>query len=129
MTTISVHGMLVEDGDGRVVSTYRAIENVFVALLADLQSDVGGITRGNIRLGHEESRTNLALQQRLEPFVLLCLCSVLGNDLHVSSVRGGAVGGLGGGATLAQVLGHQSVLQVAEASSLLEVVSWEEHVP
>jgi hypothetical protein len=130
MTTISVRGMLVnvwckEEGE----ETYRTVQNVLVALTGNLQSNVGGITRGNIRLGHEESRANLAVEQRLEPLVLLSLGAVLCNDLHVSSVWSSTVGGLGGSAALAQVLGHEPVLQIAEASTLLEVVLGQEHVP
>lgn len=35
---------------------------------------------------------------------------------------------LGSSSTLAQVLSHQAILQIAEASTLLEVVLWEEHI-
>ena len=129
MTTISVELILAQSRFRGAEKTYGTIEDVFVALTLDVKRDVGGITRGNIRLGHEEGRTDLAFQQGLEPFVLLSLCTVLGQHLHVSSVRSGTVCGLGGGATLAQILSHEAVLEVAEASTLLEVVLWQEHIP
>jgi hypothetical protein len=100
-----------------------------VALLGDSQLDVGSIRRSDIRFSHEECTSNLSIQQWLQPFVLLSLCAVLGQNLHVSSIWGSAVRRLGCQSTACQYLGHQSVLQVAESSSFLEVVLGQEHVP
>ena len=46
-------------GDGE---SYRAIENVVVALLCHGQSDVGGIARSDIGLRHEESGSDLSVE-------------------------------------------------------------------
>lgn len=109
--------------------TNLAVQDVVIAVALDAHLNVGGITRGDLRLGHQEGRANLALQQRVEPLSLLCLTAVLGNDLHVASVGGGAVDRLGSCSALAQVLGHEPVLEIAEASALLEVRLGQEHVP
>jgi hypothetical protein len=79
----------VKDGE-----TYRAIQDVFVALAADFQLNVRRITGCNVGLGHQESRADLALQQGLKPLLLLCIVTVLGEYLHVASIWGSIVGSL-----------------------------------
>ena len=117
----------------RVTGTGRpplgAVQDPVVTLLAHGQGDVGGVRAGDVGLGHQEGGSDLALEQWLEPLVLVLLCAVLGEHLHVACVGGGAVGGLGCGQALAQVLCHQAVFQVGEAGALLEVVLGQEHVP
>lgn len=110
-------------------STNLAVEDVVVTIATHVQFNIGGVTAGDLRLGHEESGSNLAVQQRAEPLLLLLLGTVLGKHLHVARVWSSTVGGLAGDDTLAQILGHEAVLQVAEAGALLEVVLGQEHVP
>ncbi|KAI6851685.1 acyl-CoA dehydrogenase NM domain-like protein [Hortaea werneckii] len=107
----------------------RSVQYPLVALLVHPESNVGCIGAGHIRLRHEERRSDLALKQRLQPPILLHLGTVLGEDFHVARVWGSTVGGLGGNVALAEVLSHQAVFEVTEASALLEVVLGQEHVP
>jgi hypothetical protein len=109
--------------------TYRAVQNPVVCLFGDDHLDVGSITAGNVGLSHQESRSDLSLQQRIHPLPLLCLSSVLGQHFHVASIGSSAVGSLRGQMAFSQGLGHETVLQVGETSTLLEVVRWQEHVP
>jgi hypothetical protein len=109
--------------------TYLAVQNIMVAITLDRHLDVRSITRRNLRLRHQEGRANLALQQRIEPLPLLLFSSVLGNNLHIARVGSSAVHGLGSRPALAEVLSHESVLEIAEASTLLEVCLGQEHVP
>ena len=88
---------------------YLAVENIFIAIAPDIKLDVSGIAGSDLRLGHQESRADLALQQGVQPPALLLLIAVFGEDFHVASIRGGAVGCLRGGPALAQVLGHQTI--------------------
>lgn len=109
--------------------TYPAVHDPLVALLADIQLDVGGVGRSDSRLSHKERRADLAFHQGLQPLSLLLLVAILGNDLHVTRVGGGAVCGLGGNLGSAEPLSHEAVLYVGEAGRLLVVSSGEEHVP
>lgn len=77
-----------------LVVTYLTVQDVVVAVTRDGHLDICSITRRNLGLCHQESRSDLALQQRVKPLPLLCLGAVLGNDLHVTSVWGSAVGSL-----------------------------------
>lgn len=74
--------------------TYLAVQDIVVTITLDGHLDVGSITGSNLGLRHEEGRSDLALEERVEPLPLLCLGTVLGNNLHVASVRGSAVGSL-----------------------------------
>jgi hypothetical protein len=109
--------------------TNLAVQDVVVAVLLDGHLNVGSITRRNLRLRHQERRPDLPLEQRIQPLPLLCLGTVLGNDLHVAGIRSSAVDSLRRCPALAQVLSHESVLQVTETSTLLEVCLGQEHVP
>lgn len=81
-------------GDYWLRRPYTPIEDIFVPLPLHRQSDIRSIARRNIRLRHQESRPNLALQQGIEPFPLLCIVAVLCQHLHVPSVRRSAIGSL-----------------------------------
>lgn len=76
------------------VMTNLAVQNVVVAVTLDGHLDVCSITRSDLGLCHQEGRTNLALEQRVEPLPLLCLSAVLCNNLHVAGVGCSAVGSL-----------------------------------
>lgn len=106
-----------------------AVENVVVAVLGDLQLDVGGIGRRNLGLSHQKGRADLALHQRLEPLLLLLGVAVLGHDLHVAGIGSSAVAGLGGTARAAQPLCHEGVLEVRPAGGLGVEALGQEHVP
>lgn len=127
------------------MTTYLAVEDVVIAITLDGHLDVGSITRGDLRFCHQERRSNLAVQQRVKPLPLLCLGTVLSKHLHVARIWSSAVGSLSAVSmksifrvvqtylrsypALAQVLGHDAVLQVAEASTLFEMCLGQEHVP
>lgn len=71
--------------------SYTAIQDVVIAILGHLKLDVPGIAGRHIRLSHEERRPNFAIEQGREPFRLLGGVAEFGKDLHVPSIRGGAV--------------------------------------
>lgn len=106
-----------------------AVQDVVIAVLCDLQLDVGGIRGRNLRLGHQKRRADLALHQRLEPLLLLLGVAVLGHDLHVARVGSSAVARLGGAARAAQPLRHDGVLEVRPAGGLGVEALGQEHVP
>ena len=128
------------------IKAYLAVEDVVVAVTLDGHLDICGVTGGDLRLCHQEGRADLALEERVEPLPLLSLAAVLGDDFHVACIRGGAVGSLDTVSAmlslttegipylrsypaLSQVLSHQTVLEVAEPRTLLEVCLGQEHVP
>lgn len=102
LVRVLVCGIGLSHGDvdlaARVGSAGRpplgTIEDVFVAAALNAETNVGGIRGGNVGFSHEEGRTNLSLEQRVEPLALLGLVAVLGQDLHVAGVGSGAVAGL-----------------------------------
>jgi len=115
-----------------------AVEHELVAVFADVQRDVAAVGRGLVWLGHEETRTDLAGQQRGQPLLLLLSRAVSRNDLHVARVGGGAVAGFRRGPRPAKQLAHQPVLEVREGAGAVGrvvlgqvrvVVLGQEHVP
>jgi len=100
-----------------------------ITVTRDSHLDVGGIARRHLGLRHEEGRADLALEQRVEPLPLLRLTAVLGYHLHVARVWSSTVDGLRRYPALAQVLCHEPVLEVAEASTLPEVCLGQKHIP
>ena len=69
----------------------RPLIDIFVAAHFDAALDVGRVGRGDVGLGHQEGRADLAVHQRLQPLVLLLARAVAVQHLHVAGVRRGAV--------------------------------------
>lgn len=116
-----------------VTSTRRppfcAVEDVVIAVTDHTEVDVGGIGRGGVALSHQEGGAALTVEERSEPLLLLCVVTILGNGLHVASVRSGAVHGLGGNVGAAHKLGHESIFEVGERDTLAVVDVGKEKVP
>src|ERR1700704_2350776 len=72
-----------------------AIDHDVVALANDAALDVRRIRGGDIRFRHGETRTNLSIQQRTQPSILLFWRAEAVEDLHVPRVRRRAVKDLG----------------------------------
>ena len=72
-----------------------AVDHVVVAVASDRALDVGGVARGDGRLGHREGRADLAGRQRLQPSLLLLGRAEHREDLHVPGVGRRAVARLG----------------------------------
>lgn len=100
-----------------------------ISVSLHLHLDVGSIRRRNSRLSHQECRTDLALHQWNQPLLLLSIISVLSQHLHVTGIWCSAVAGLRRGSRAAEVLSHQTILEVGEAGRLLVVALCEEQVP
>src|SRR5262245_39282622 len=96
-----------------------AVDHVGVALADDRRLDVGRIGRRDLRLGHDERRADLALEQRLEPLLLLCLGAVALDRLHVAGIRRRAVERLGSDGRAAHDLAERRVLEVGEPRAAL----------
>lgn len=110
--------------------TYRSIQNILASLTTDIQLDIRSIATRHIGLGHEKRTPNLAIQQRRQPPRLLLFIPILGQHLHISRIRRGVVGRLGRQLALAQILGHQTVLEVTETGAQRgEVLLGQEHIP
>ena len=95
------------------------VDHVVVAVADDATRDVGGVARRDPGLRHREARTDLAVEQRLQPLVLLQLRAELGEDLHVAGVGRGAVGGFAEQRRRAHDLAQRRVLEVGEAGAVL----------
>ncbi len=65
-----------------------------IAITLDGELNVGRITRRDLGLGHQECRSDLALQQWIKPLPLLLLAAVFGDDFHVSCIWSSAVASL-----------------------------------
>src|SRR3979411_2097837 len=80
-----------EELTARVHPTRRpplpAIDHEVVALAKDASLDVRRILGGDIRFGHRETRTNLSIQKRTQPSILLFRSAEAVEDLHVTRVR------------------------------------------
>src|SRR5581483_2045765 len=91
-----------------------AVDDVVVAVAPDGAGDVGGVGRGHLRLGHGESGADLALEERLQPLLLLLDGAEHGEDLHVAGVGSRAVADLGGDGGAAHDLGQRGVVGVGQ---------------
>lgn len=73
---------------------YLSCKNIFVTLPTDVELNISSITRRHIGLRHQKSRAYLALQQRGQPFLLLSLIAILGQNFHIASIRCSIIGSL-----------------------------------
>ena len=105
-----------------------AVDDVVVALAPDAALDVGGVGRGHRRLGHQEGRADLAVEQRLEPALLLRVGAVALQGLHVAGVGRRAVEDLARPRHAAHHLAQRRVVEVRDAALALVRVR-QEHVP
>ena len=112
-------------GAGDVV--LLAVDHPLVAVEHGLGGDVAGVGAGQARLGHAEAAADLAVEQRLEPLLLLLGRADPLEHLHVAGVGRRAVEALGGQRVLAELAGDVRVVEVAEALAGLGV--GEEEVP
>ncbi len=104
-----------------------AVDDIVIALALDARFDVRGIRRGDSRLGHQEGGADLALQERLQPFVLLIRAAIALQHFHVAGVGGGAVEHLRGETDTAHDLGQRGVFKVGQTGAVFAFV--EEEVP
>ena len=108
---------------------YLSIENVLVPDLLNPHLDVPGVRGGDLRLGHQECRPDLAVHQRLQPLGLLGVVAILCQYLHVSGIWGRTVGRFGCGPRPSHPFGHQAIFEIREARGLLVVPLGEKEVP
>src|SRR5207245_2475723 len=90
---------------------FASIQHVIASLASDGELDISGIRTGHRWFGHGEGRTNLTVEQRGEPLLLLLFRAKLSDDFHIACVRGSAVKDLGRPAHAAHHLSQGSVLQ------------------
>ena len=86
-----------------------------------------GSEPGGVGLGHREAAADLAVEQRLQPALLLLRGAVLGEDLGVAGVGRRAVEDERGNRAAAHLLAEQAVLPVGQAGPVLLV--GQEEVP
>src|ERR1700694_1204188 len=91
-----------------------AIYDDIVALANDPALDVRCVRGGDIRLRHRETGTDLSIQKRTQPSILLFRSAVAGEDLHVPGIRRGAVEDLWGPRDAAHDFAERRVLEVGE---------------
>jgi hypothetical protein len=103
-----------------------AVDDPLLAIALDARLDVRGVGGGDVRLGHDEGRADLTVEQRDEPAVLLLVGAEHGEQLHVAGVRRGAVQRLGRDVAAAGQLGQGRIVEVVEAVRPLGLVRQEE---
>jgi len=129
-----------------------AVDDVVFAVggLGDGARDVCGVGRGDVRFGHgagdeqsesvelpvktrapfnPQSRTNLSVHQRNQPFLFLGLGSELGKHFHVSSVGRSAVGSCRRDVRATQNFANDRVLHCCQTGRQGTVLVGQEEVP
>ena len=104
-----------------------AVDHPLVAVTHGATGDVLGVRRRDVGLGHRVRRTDLAVQQRLQPLLLLLGRADPLEHLHVAGVGSRAVEALGGDRVLAELDRDVGVVEVGEP--LTGVGVGEEEVP
>ena len=94
-----------------------AVEDDLVALDDRGGLHVRGVRGGDLGLGHAERGADPAVEQRLEPLLLLLLGAVGEQHLHVAGVRGVAVEDQGRQRRAAHLLGDAGVVGVRESGA------------
>ena len=95
-----------------------AVEHPLVAVELGVHGDVGGVGGGHPRLGHDVGRADLAVEQGLQPLLLVLGRAVALQHLHVAGVGGGAIEGLRRQPRPAHLLGQIGVLDGGQAVAL-----------
>ena len=98
-------------GAGDVV--LLAVDHPLVAVEHGPAGDVLGVRRRDVGLGHRVRRADLAVEQRLEPLLLLLRRADALEHLHVAGVGRGAVEALRRERVLAELVGDVGVVEVA----------------
>ena len=104
-----------------------AVDDPLVAVELRARDQLGRVRAARVGLGHREAGADLAVEQRLQPALLLLLGAVLGEDLHVAGVGGGAVEDGRRDAAATHQLAEHPVLPVGQAGA--EALVGEEQVP
>ena len=108
---------------------FATVDQIVVTVALDPRGDVRRVRGGDFRLGHRKRRSDLALEQRLEPRALLLVGAEQRQQFHVAGVRGGAVDRLGRDPWVASGdLRKRRVLDVGQAGAVF-VGAGEEQVP
>jgi hypothetical protein len=90
------------------------VDDVGIAVARDARLDVRGIRRRHLGLRHGEGGADLALEERLQPFLLVLGPAVTLEHLHVTGIRGRAVEGLRGDGRAAHDLAEGRVLEIGQ---------------
>ncbi|MNP18269.1 hypothetical protein D3C76_1107440 [compost metagenome] len=104
-----------------------AIDHPLVTVTHSGGGHVGGVRRGDVRLGHGERRTDLAAQQWLQPLALLRFAAIAHQHLHVAGVRRRTVERLWPKQRAAHDFRQRGVFQVAQAGAVFRL--GQEQVP
>ena len=104
-----------------------AVDDPLVAVELRARHQAGRVGARRLRLGHREAGADLAVEQRLEPALLLLVRAVLGEDLHVAGVGRRAVEDHRRDPAAAHQLAEHPVLPVGEPGA--EAVVRQEQVP
>jgi hypothetical protein len=67
------------------------VDDVVATFAANAAFDVGGIGRRDRRLRHQERRTDVTGQQRLQPFILVSFGAVAFDGFHVAGIGRGTI--------------------------------------
>ena len=89
-----------------------------IALAADRRLDVGRVGGGDRRLGHRKRRADLALEQRLQPALLLFLRAIADQRFHIAGIGRRAVEDLGCDRRAAQDLAERRVFEVCQPGAV-----------
>jgi len=105
------------------------VKHIVIAIGRDRQLKVGGVRRGDLRLGHDIGRTDRAIEQRLEPLFLLRGAAELGQDFHVAGIGGRTIEHLAGPRHAAEQFGNRRIFKVGQPRGKLAVLMRQEQVP
>ena len=98
-----------------------AVDHILVADELCRGRDVLGVRRSDVRLGHHVGGANFAVEQRLQPLLLLLLGADPLQHLHVAGIRRRAIHGLRRHRALAEFGGDVGVIEVLQPLAGLRV--------
>ena len=96
---------------------FAAIDHVMVAVAQNRALDIGGVRGGDRGLRHQKRRTDFAVHQRLQPFILVRARAVTLEQFHIAGIGRGAIEHLGRELPAAHDFRQRRVFEIGKAGA------------
>ena len=96
---------------------FAPVDDIFIAVAADLSLDIGGVRRRNLDFRHGKRRANFTRQQRFEPLFFLRISTVAHQHFHIAGIGRRAIKRLGAEMRAPHLFAGRRIFEIAEPSA------------